>query len=48
MDVAEPVLALADYVWRRLFHPDKFRNFVERLTEPLHLNLALLFVAYTA
>ena len=34
------------YVWRRLFHPGKLRKvFVERLTEPLHLNLISLFVA---
>ena len=34
------------FVWRRLFHPGKFRKvFVERLAEPLHLNLASLFVA---
>jgi hypothetical protein len=52
IDAPEPAFALArgdivdTYVWRRLFHPGKFRKvFVERLTEPLHLNLASLFVA---
>jgi hypothetical protein len=34
------------YVWRRLFQPGKFRKiFVERLTEPVHLNIFSLFVA---
>lgn len=34
------------YVWRRLFQPGKFRKvFVERLTEPVHLNILSLFVA---
>jgi len=34
------------YVWRRLFQQGKMRKvFVERLTEPFHLNLISLFVA---
>jgi len=34
------------YVLRRLLEPGKFRQvFVERLTEPLHLNFLSLFVA---
>jgi len=34
------------YVWHRLLAPGKLRKvFVERLTEPVHLNLASLFVA---
>lgn len=34
------------YVWRRLFQPGKLRKvFVERLTEPVHLNIVSLFVA---